>query len=231
MRVRARGGTESGEKDRHFIYLYLDICDALDLKYTRNDVKIRFFPERSDKKRAEEIMHEYKSYKCITFQVGSKSWKKSWPEERWIELGKKILRNDKNARIILVGSKNEFGMNEQVKNGIGSDRVKNVCGESLSTIGAILKRCDLMIGNTSGLLHLASAVGTKTIGLFWVAVPSQSKPIGIGMNVSVSGNTMCDSCKDNHVYDNEVFNYACRHSISVNSVFNVVKKGMHAKVL
>ena len=207
------------------------MCDALGLKYSKNDVKIRFFPDVESRKRAREVMKEYEGCTCIAFQVGSKSWKKSWPEERWIELGKRILRNDKSARIILVGSKSEFDMNEMVRNGIGTDRVKNVCGESLSTIGSILKRCNLMIGNTSGLLHLASAVGTKTIGLFWVAVPAQSAPIGIGKNMSVSGSTMCDSCKENHVYDNEVFNKSCRHSISVDTVFNVVKKIKFAKVL
>lgn len=36
----------------------------------------------------------------------------------------------------------------------------------LSQIGAILQQCSLFIGNDSGLMHMAAAAGTSTIGLF-----------------------------------------------------------------
>jgi ADP-heptose:LPS heptosyltransferase len=39
-------------------------------------------------------------------------------------------------------------------------------GKELATVAAYLKRATLFIGNDSGLMHLAAAVGTRTLGLF-----------------------------------------------------------------
>jgi len=48
----------------------------------------------------------------------------------------------------------------------------------LPRLAALIARCDLFIGNDTGILHLAAASGTKSIGLFGPTEPGEWKPPG-----------------------------------------------------
>ena len=37
---------------------------------------------------------------------------------------------------------------------------------NIKQLAALLKRCDLFIGNDSGVMHVAAAVGTKVVAVF-----------------------------------------------------------------
>jgi heptosyltransferase III len=43
---------------------------------------------------------------------------------------------------------------------------------------ALLARCDLFVGNDSGLMHLAAAAGAPTLGLFGPTPASEYAPVG-----------------------------------------------------
>ncbi len=49
---------------------------------------------------------------------------------------------------------------------------------NLSRLAGLISRCHLFIGNDTGILHLAAATGTKTIGLFGPTDPAHWKPPG-----------------------------------------------------
>ena len=96
------------------------------------------------------------------------NWKpKVWDIKNYNSLLKKIIFNNKNIKFIIVGSKEEEGFyfNKITKN-IESSNIINLFGETLSQTAAYMKRSDLLIGNDSGLSHLASAVKLKSIVLF-----------------------------------------------------------------
>ena len=48
----------------------------------------------------------------------------------------------------------------------------------LLTAAAVLKRCALFIGNDTGLMHVAAAMGTPTLGLFGPSPSGQYAPWG-----------------------------------------------------
>lgn len=48
----------------------------------------------------------------------------------------------------------------------------------LPEAAALLARCALFVGNDSGLMHLAAAAGTPTLGLFGPTPASEYGPIG-----------------------------------------------------
>ena len=55
----------------------------------------------------------------------------------------------------------------------------SIAGQTtLSQLAEVLKRCDLFIGNDSGPMHLAAAVGTRTIGLYGPTDPERFGPVG-----------------------------------------------------
>ncbi len=55
----------------------------------------------------------------------------------------------------------------------------DLCGVlSLPEAAAALARCDLFVGNDSGLMHLAAAAGTPTLGLFGPTPSDEYSPAG-----------------------------------------------------
>ncbi|HYE01172.1 MAG TPA: glycosyltransferase family 9 protein, partial [Alphaproteobacteria bacterium] len=49
---------------------------------------------------------------------------------------------------------------------LGPDRAFALGGLDLALVGASLRRCALLVGNDSGLMHMAAAAGIPTLGLF-----------------------------------------------------------------
>ena len=92
---------------------------------------------------------------------------KIWPVELFNELMKKIISKYNNVKFIIVGSNNEKNIyfNEVIKS-INEKYILDLMGETLTFTSAIMKKCDLFIGNDSGLMHLSAASKISTIGLF-----------------------------------------------------------------
>jgi len=51
--------------------------------------------------------------------------------------------------------------------------------------GAVLSRCQLLIANDSGPLHIGTGVGTNVIGIFGPTAPRETAPMGLGRNMIV----------------------------------------------
>ena len=94
-----------------------------------------------------------------------------WVDEYWKQLGNKLVEKY-NATIFVIGSKTEAQNHAQyceIKNShIYSGKL------SLKETAALISLCDLFISCDSGPLHLADAVGTKTIALMGSTHPRSS---------------------------------------------------------
>lgn len=102
-------------------------------------------------------------------------WRKElqWPLLRYIDLAKKLL--DRYAgKIVLLGTKEEAPLADQVLNAVGSPRLISMAGKTtLAQAASLIKSADLFIGNDSGLLHLSLGLNVPTIGLFGYTDPRQ----------------------------------------------------------
>jgi heptosyltransferase III len=91
---------------------------------------------------------------------------KQWPAESFAKLVTQFLANY-DAKIAVFAAPHERGMISSVLEAIPAPRRLDLVGQlSLLEIAACLKRCKVFLGNDSGLMHMAAAVGTPTIGLF-----------------------------------------------------------------
>ena len=103
--------------------------------------------------------------KIIAFHPGASCKSKRWPLERFIELGKRIAA-ETPYRIAAVGSLEEKPSGDRLREALGS-RVINLTGKlGLKTLAGFLKYCDILVSNDSGPVHIAAAVGTKTLTIF-----------------------------------------------------------------
>ena len=57
---------------------------------------------------------------------------------------------------------------------------------SLAQVAACLRRCRIFIGNNSGLMHIAAAAGTPTLGLFGRSRADEYAPAGLRTAIAVA---------------------------------------------
>jgi len=99
------------------------------------------------------------------------NWRgKEWPAENFAALIERLTHPGgllPGARVALFGAKGERAAAAPVLSSVPATRRIDLVGTAdLPTVAACLRRCDLYIGNDSGLMHMAAAVGTPTLGLF-----------------------------------------------------------------
>lgn len=104
---------------------------------------------------------------------------KIWPAERFVEAIARLTGRDgilPGARIAVFGGPGEEALARPVLEALPRERVIDLVGTvDLLTASACLRRCALFIGNDSAPMHLASASGIPTIGLFG---PSKERVYG-----------------------------------------------------
>lgn len=95
---------------------------------------------------------------------------KQWPAERFAQVALRLTEPGgalDGAAVAVLTTPAEAHTAQPLLESIPKDRLIELNGQQdLPTLGACLGRCDLFIGNDSGLMHLAAASGCPTLGLF-----------------------------------------------------------------
>ncbi len=109
---------------------------------------------------------------------------RKWPEDRYAELSRAILREDPNAFIVVVGAKSEREYVERIVKAIGHPKATSMAGDlTLRRLLALFKVADLVITNDSGPMHLACLVDAPVLGLFFADTPTLFAPLSTGARV------------------------------------------------
>ena len=143
------------------------------------------------------------------------------PSDKWARLCR-ILINEFDATIIQLGHEGSYTAN------LGIDLVGQT---SVREAAVVLSNCKLLISVDTGLIHLASAVGTPCVGLYGPIYPELRMHPGPGRAV-ISAEAQCRGCF--HWYDGEVENcpkghHECMRLITVESVLSAVGKVLSSR--
>ena len=90
---------------------------------------------------------------------------KQWAPERFAQVADASAARH-HAEILLLGDQQESALCRQVADSMTVAPKLATQIHSLLLLAGLLKRCDLVIGNDGGAMHLAAAVGTKTVSIF-----------------------------------------------------------------
>jgi ADP-heptose:LPS heptosyltransferase len=101
----------------------------------------------------------------VALHPGSGSRKKAWTVNAFVALAEKLYRDDQAQILVPIGPA-DTKVAEDYFNGISSPGSIPLHNLPLDELAAILKQCDLYVGNDSGITHLAAAVGTPALALF-----------------------------------------------------------------
>ncbi|HHQ42442.1 MAG TPA: glycosyltransferase family 9 protein [Chromatiales bacterium] len=111
---------------------------------------------------------------------------KIWPAERFAELARALA--PRFAGVVLVGGPGDRERTAAVAAALGGTLpVADLAGRTgLLGAAAVLERCALLVGNDSGLGHMAAAVATPTVTVFGPGEPGRYRPWGPAAEVVVA---------------------------------------------
>ncbi|WP_394833823.1 glycosyltransferase family 9 protein [Pendulispora rubella] len=109
---------------------------------------------------------------------------RKWPEERYGELVDRILAENPQAHVVLIGAKSEASYVGRVRAHAHGDRVVSLAGKlTLRELAALFSITTLFVTNDSGPMHLACLTDTPIVGLFFGDTPTLFAPLASRVEV------------------------------------------------
>jgi len=136
--------------------------------------------------RATELLGTIPTNERLVILIPGARWDtKRWPVDRYSQLASRLLAE--HDRLILLGSSDEKPLCDQIEASASNEahaaepasRILNLAGKTdIATMIAILARADLVVGNDSGPIHIAAALGRPLLALHGPTAPSNVGPHG-----------------------------------------------------
>ena len=151
--------------------------------------------------------------------LGASKSDKTWPVASFAALADMVAR-EFHAKILLFGSPAEAELGRQFAMTAENRPVNFIGRTGLGELAALLKRTEMLIGNDTGPLHLATAVGTKVIDIFTANVHFlETSPYGEGHYV-IQADLPCAPCG----FDVRCNNMICKDVITPELLFRLIKR-------
>ncbi|MGQ9628788.1 MAG: lipopolysaccharide heptosyltransferase II [bacterium] len=129
----------------------------------------------------------------VGFNPGSVDPARCWFEERYAELGDRLVR-EYGARIIVFGSPRERYIAETIESLMEERAIDAVGQTSLTQLLALIKRCHIFITGDTGPMHIALASrGPRVIALFGPSDEVDAFPPE-GPHIKLRRGWYCDPC-------------------------------------
>lgn len=101
---------------------------------------------------------------------------KCWPSNRFAELANRLQAQD-GADVILFGTPAEAPVSLAIASAMRRPPIDLTGRTSIDDLPALLSQCHLFIGNDSGAMHVAAAVGLPVVAVFGPTDPFGTAPI------------------------------------------------------
>ena len=151
----------------------------------------------------------------------SKMPSKVWPRERFGSLGSALIDEFDIFPIVFGGMEDS-----EIGDWLIAQwcRGANAAGRlNIRQSAALLSKCDLYVGNDTGTMHLAAAVGTRCVALFSARdLPGAWHPYGEGHYI-IRKSVPCEGCR---LVECEKEGLKCLMMISVEEVLSLVRQLM-----
>lgn len=140
------------------------------------------------------IDNGWKGYgKLVAFQMGANQPHRAWPVGNFVALGAALKRHP-GVEAVLLGSPGEAGLAEEFLRQTDSPVINLIGKTRVTDLPSILKKCALLVSNDTGTAHIAAAVGTRVLGLYFsTAFFGETAPFGRG-HVVLQVETECTPC-------------------------------------
>jgi len=117
---------------------------------------------------------------------------KCWPPDRFAKsLNAQISQHD--ADVILFGTANEAPVSNAIATDLSRPPINLTGKTSIADLPALLSQCHLFLGNDSGAMHVAAAVGLPIVAIFGPTDPDGTSPVSPRATI-VQQKPYCSPC-------------------------------------
>ncbi len=104
---------------------------------------------------------------------------KRWPTEHFAALAKRLITQNSNNQIILLGSKSDHSLAQEITSQTKqASNIHNWCGNtSLDEAIALIGMSKAVVSNDSGLMHIAAALQIPQVAIFGSSDPAHTPPL------------------------------------------------------
>ncbi|MBD0330849.1 MAG: glycosyltransferase family 9 protein [Thermoleophilia bacterium] len=142
---------------------------------------------------ADELLPPLGGAPLAVVHPGATDARRRWPPERFAAVADELARA--GARVVLTGVDAERETAEAVVAAAATPLLSLVGRLSLTGLVGVLARAAVVVGNDTGPLHLAAAVGTPTVGIYWCGNFLSWGPLGRARHrPAISWVTECPVC-------------------------------------
>ncbi len=167
----------------------------------------------------------------IGLQFSASGQHKTWPENRFSELGARLLSCSEKNIVCLMGGPGDKRAALRIKESMGKKsghpgRILELAGKiKLSRFPELVKGLDLLITNDTGPLHAAIAVHTPTISLFVASNHGETGPVqDLAIHRIITKEKPCLPCLEKYCKDP-----SCMDLITVDEVFEAAVRALDSK--
>lgn len=218
---------KKGERRMHAVENFIATLSPLGVTGRMNVIEL---PVRRDAvASADRFLHQAgirgdRSIVAMNCGVGSARPARNWFPERFSELADRIA-NELGADVIFVGGREDSELVDSVILAMKQRAVSAAGRLNLPESAALLSRCACLVSSDTGPLHLATAVGTRVVGLYGSTDPARTGPVGRGHTVLIK-TLPCVPCEEK---DCRSGTRECMSGISVEDALESVKKVIQAR--
>lgn len=226
----------NGYEDKPIVDYYLDLLKFLDIKPKHFNLTMNITKE--DRDRADEVFNKngLKEQDMIIglIPAGGASWGRDfayrhWPWENYAKLSDKLIVQ-LEVKVIILGEPLEENICRQVQN-VMQKKAINVCGTTtLKQFAALLAKCDVVVCNDGGPLHVAVSQDVFTVSVFGPVDEKVYGPYPTNLrHIVVTKNISCRPCYKKFKLPACQYDRRCLKGISAEDVFKVIKDNLSKK--
>jgi len=101
---------------------------------------------------------------------------KCWLPERYAAVADRLI-SEHDADVIFFGGAGEEEIGEKIQSAMRGRAISLVGKTRVSELAPLLSRCSVFLGNDSGAMHVAAAVGLPVVGIFGPTEPEGTSPV------------------------------------------------------
>jgi heptosyltransferase II len=170
------------DPNRHKSADWLRLLDSFGSAGQVDVPRLRLF--ESERQWAERYLRERgipEDTRIVGVHPGASVPEKRWPLDRFYEVAK-VLAAREGIRVLAFIDPQGYGASLVDIEGVVGVKV------GLRELIALIQRCDLLVCNDSGPMHIAGALGVRTVAIFGSGINLWFAPLGAGHHLITRGN-------------------------------------------
>jgi heptosyltransferase-2 len=148
---------------------------------------------------------------------------KCWAAERYAEVADRLIERC-GASVVLFGTPAEREIGQRIAGAMRQEPLNLVGQTGVAELAALLGACNLFVGNDSGAMHVAAAVGLPVVAVFGSTDPDGTAPVTPDRAV-VRHRVSCSPCFLRYC----PVDHRCMTRIAVDEVYDAVRGWIEEK--